>query len=241
MFCMPNFRIILVEPEYEANLGACARLLKNFGYSEMWLVNPKADLKGRDAIKYAKHSTELLENAKIAKTISAATKGCDFTVGTTGVLNRWKGAIRNPLTVRQFIVAAKKRRKGTYAILFGREGTGLNEEEISACDLLITIPTSDIHPILNLSHAVAVVLYELSSINFPGKQKHFIAKAGEKEKDALMLKFSDMIGVVGADMRYPEKVKRAFRRVIGRSLISDLEAAALLGAFGRIRKRMKEG
>jgi tRNA C32,U32 (ribose-2'-O)-methylase TrmJ len=47
-----------------------------------------------------------------------------------------------------------------------------------------------------------------------------------------------MLDIVSSDMRYPEKVKRAFRRVIGRSLISDLEAAALLGAFGRIRKRM---
>ena len=236
---MPEFRIILVEPEYEANLGACARLLKNFGYSEMWIVNPKADLKGTEAIKYAKHSVELLENARICKSISAATKGCDFIVGTTGVLNRWKGAIRNPLILGQFIEAARKRKKGTYAILFGREGTGLNEKEISACDLLITIPTSDAHAILNLSHALAITLYGLSAIKFPGKQKHFIEKAGEKEKEALNRKFGEMIDIVGNDMRYPEKVKRAFRRVIGRSLISDLEAAALLGALGRIRKRIK--
>ena len=238
---MPEFRIILVEPEYEANLGACARLLKNFGYSEMWLINPKADLKGKEAIKYAKHSAEILENAKICKTISAATKGCDFIVGTTGILNRWKGAIRNPLMLSQFIEAARKRRKGTYAILFGREGTGLNEGEISACDLLITIPTSDAHPILNLSHALAITLYGLSAIKFPGKQKHFIEKAGEGEKEALIRRFGEMLDLVSSDMRYPEKVKRAFRRVIGRSLISSLEAAALLGAFGRIRKRVGEG
>jgi len=236
---MPEFRIILVEPEYEANLGACARLLKNFGHSEMWLVNPKADLKGKEAIKYAKHSVEILENAKITKSIKAAAKGCEFIVGTTGILNRWKGAIRNPLTLRQFVEAARKRRKGSYAILFGREGTGLSEEEISACDLLVTIPANDAHPILNLSHALAITLYGLSAIKFPGKQKHFIEKAGGNEKEALIGKFDEMLGIVGKDMRYPEKVKRAFRRVIGRSLISDLEAAALLGAFGRIRKRMK--
>ena len=235
---MPDFRIILVEPEYEINLGSCARLLKNFGYSEMWLVNPKADLKGREAIKYAKHSAELLENAKLAKSIKAATKGCDFIVGTTGVLNRWKGAIRNPLTLKQFADAVRKK-KGAYAILFGREGTGLSEKEISECDLLVTIPASDAHPILNLSHAVAITLYELSSIKFPGKQKHYIRKAGEGEKAALETKFGEMLDIVGNDMRYPEKVKRAFRRVVGRSLISDLEAAALLGAFGRIRKRMR--
>jgi len=235
---MPLFRIILVEPEYEANLGACARLIKNFGHSELWLVKPKADVDGSEAVKYAKHSKEILENAHITGSIAAATGGCDFVVGTTGVLGRWKGTIRNPLTLRQFIAKVRKR-DATYAILFGREGTGLNEQEISACDLLVTIPAGDEHPILNLSHALAVVLYELSSIKFPGRRKHYIRKAGEGEKEALVGKFGEMLGVIGPEMRYPEKVKIAFRRVLGRSLISDLEAAALLGAFGRIRKRMK--
>ena len=64
---MPEFRIILVEPEYEINLGACARLMKNFDFPELWLVNPKADVKGKEAVKFAKHSKEVLENAKIAK------------------------------------------------------------------------------------------------------------------------------------------------------------------------------
>lgn len=235
---MPHFRIVLVEPEYEANLGACARLIKNFDFGELWLVNPKADLRGKEAIKYAKHSKEILENAKIAKSIREAARGCDFIVGTTGILNRWKGAIRNPLTLRQFVEAAGKRRKGSFAILFGREGTGLSEEEISACDFLITIPANDAHPILNLSHALAIVLYELSQFRMPGRRRHFIEKAGEGEKEELIARFEEMMGVVGGEMRYPEKVKRAFRRVVGRSLISNLEAAALLGAFGRIRKRM---
>ena len=62
---MPQFRIVLVGPEYEINLGSCARLMKNFDFGELWLVSPKADIHGREAIKYAKHSKEILENAKV--------------------------------------------------------------------------------------------------------------------------------------------------------------------------------
>ena len=235
---MPEFRIILVEPEYEINLGACARLMKNFDRGELWLVNPKADVKGKEAVKYAKHSKEILESARIVRTLEEATKGCDFIVGTTGVLKRWKGTIRSPLTMRKFVEKAKER-GGSYALLFGREGTGLSEKEIGECDLLVTIPANGAHPILNLSHALAIALYELSQIKFPGKRRHFIEKAGEGEKKELEKRFGEMVDDVGKEMRYPAKVKLAFKRVLGRSLISDLEAAALLGAFGRIKKRMK--
>jgi len=160
---MAKFRFILVEPLYEANLGAAARLLANFGQKQMHLVNPDCHL-GFTATMHAKHAKNLLKKAKIYKNIKSAIKGCSLIVGTTGVKVRNKTTVRHPLSIKKFSQYLQEQRiKGEVAILFGREGIGLNEDEIAMCDLLVTIPTDKKYPILNLTHAIAIVLYELTA------------------------------------------------------------------------------
>jgi tRNA/rRNA methyltransferase len=106
---MPNkpaqgrFRIVLVSPEYEQNLGAVARAMKNFGFSELFMVAPKCDPQGFDAIKFSKHAREVLESARICKTLAEATRGCKLSVGTTGVVFRhWHQTIRSPISLEAF-------------------------------------------------------------------------------------------------------------------------------------------
>jgi len=234
---MPNFKVILVEPEYELNLGYAARVLKNFGEKEMHIIAPKAKV-GRTAIKYAKHARDLLENARIYCSLEEATGDCDFIVGTSGVLIRSKETLRSPLTIRQFIHHVKGK-SGRFAILMGREGTGLSTEELKKCDFVITIPASEDYPILNLTHALAIILYELSSLKVLKRKKALIPIAAKREKEELQYLFGEIIDLVSADMRNPSKVKLAFKRLMGRSIISDVEAAALLGAFSRIRNKLK--
>ena len=229
-----RFRVVLVEPEYELNVGAVARAMKNFGYSELVLVRPKCDPTGFDAIMHSKHAREILEGAKTYKTLSAATRGCKFTVGATGVIYRhWHETIRSPIGLRAFSEKVKKQKEGNFALVFGNEGVGLSEKDISACDFLITVPTSDAYPILNLSHAVAIVLYELSTY-----QPRAYTPAGEKEKEALIEAFSLITDKFAHDLRNAKKVKVAFRRIIGKAIPTDKECAAVLGVLRRAEKEI---
>lgn len=231
-----RFRVVLVEPEYELNIGATARAMKNFGFSDLVFVRPKCNPKGFDAIKYAKHAKEVLEHAKVVKTLAAATRGCKLSVGTTGILYRhWSETFRTPIkleTLRKKLSSAKE---GRIALVFGNEGIGLSEKDISACDLIVTIPANKLYPILNLSHAVAIVLYELSSYNLLGFEP-----AGEKEKEALISAFGLITDRFGKEMRNPRKVKIAFRRMVGKAMLADKECASILGVLRRTATELEK-
>jgi tRNA/rRNA methyltransferase len=229
---MAEFRIVLVEPEYPVNLGHCARVLANFGCSEMNLVNPKVR-GGRTAVMYAKGGRELLSKAKVYGSIREAASGCDFIVGTSGIVKRGRGTVRNPLTLEQFVRRAERTGK-RFAILFGREGTGLSAKEIASCDLLVSIPADKGYPVLNLSHALAIVLYCLSK-----SRGHKLIKNAERgEKEELVETFSGITDFYGPRLRNPEKIKMAFRRIVGRSLVSDLEAKALLCVMKKAKEEI---
>ena len=79
-----KMRFVLVRPEHDMNVGAVCRAIKNFGFAELWLVDPQCKL-GLEAKKYAKHSEEVLQNARKAGSLKEAVAGCDAAVGTTGV------------------------------------------------------------------------------------------------------------------------------------------------------------
>jgi len=231
-----RFRVVLVSPEYESNIGAVARAMKNFGFSDLCIVSPKCDPVGYDAIMYSKHARDLLESAKIYKSTREATKGCRLSVGTTGILFRhWNETIRSPLLLRQLSQKLSKSKEGKVALLFGGEGVGLSEAEISACDFLVTVPTSSKYPILNLSHAVAIVLYELSALS-----PRTFEPAGEQEKEALIRTFSLMADQFAHEMRNPRKTKIAFRRMVGKSMLTDKECASILGVLRRSLREMEK-
>jgi tRNA/rRNA methyltransferase len=228
-----QFRIVLVEPEYEINIGHVARVMANFGFSELYIVNPKVEI-GFNARMFAKHASPLLQGAKIVFCLEDALKGCNFVVGTTGIVGRGRNIIRNPITPAKFAGEAKKL-NGRFALLFGREGTGLNQGEIKRCDFLVTIPADKNYPVLNLSHALAIILYELSS----NKEGSMIIQASGEEKEMLIRCFNSIVDHFSKRLRSPEKIKLSFRRVIGRSMVSDVEAAAILCVLQRTRKKLK--
>jgi len=229
---MVKFRVVLVGPEYQINLGLIARVMMNFGFRELYLVDPKCKI-GFDAMKFSKKAFPILENAKVCS-FDEAVKGCRFVVGTTSVLRRHRRTLRNPMTLK----ALKSRGKelgGEIALLFGREGIGLMEGEINRCDFLVTIPTHEDYKALSISHSVAVVLYELSSLHL-----RTIEKAGPEEKERLLWSFNTLVDRYSKRMRNPEKVKIAFKRIVGRSIVSDVEAKGIMGVLGRANAELKK-
>lgn len=231
-----KFTVILAEPKHDGNVGAIARAMKNFGLNHLILINP-CEITD-DGYKRAMHAIDVLENAKITRTMDEALDGIDFLVGTTGVVNlNEKRSIRNPMSPKEFAERIKEV-DGNIGILFGREDYGLFNDELEKCDMLVTIPTDSQYQIMNISHAVVVILYELFSnknaLTKPRKTTKF-------EKDKMYEYFSKLLDAVDYPDFKKEKAKITFRRLMGRALPSKWEFYVVMGVFSRAIKKIKRG
>lgn len=233
---MPVFRVVLVRPENEGNIGAVARSMANFDMAELYMVAPVSI--GDEARKRAKHGNFILDSSKIVENLSDALQSCDVTVGTTGIRNTGEGRfLRVCDTPGEFARrVAKSKRK--YALLFGPEGLGLSNDELQMCDMVVSIPTSERYPVMNLSHAVTVLLYELfQTVYEPVTVKGALREDKERVNEYFgrLLESSD----------YPEhkrqKAMLMFRRIIGRSSLSKWEFFILMGVLSRTLKSMEKG
>ncbi len=168
-----SVRIILIEPASEGNVGSICRAMKNFGFNDLWLVKPCK--LGDFAKAMASHARDVLEEVITVGTLDEALQGCDLVVGTTGKPGEsMRQHIRVPYFTPSELRTMLEDKSGRVAILFGREDHGLSAEELSRCDIVINIPASDEYPVLNISHAVAIVLYEIAGIeggDFPLAQR----------------------------------------------------------------------
>lgn len=230
---MVNVRIVLVGPKFEGNIGAVARSMANFGLDELYLVDP-CEI-GDDAYKRSKHGSHVLNGAVTVKTLKEATDGCFLVVGTSGIVTKGENNyVRVPISVREFADRMNEYDENV-AILFGREDIGLLQDELAQCDLLITIPADDSYPVLNLSHAATIVMYEISLCV---ASKPTPADPDEKER---MFSFFD--GLLDS-VNYPEQRKGTtsvmFRRLMGRAVPTKWEYATILGVFGDASKLIKK-
>lgn len=218
----PSFSVILVEPEFEINLGSVARAMANFGFQNLILVNPKCKL-GKTAFMFAKAGQPILQNAKIVRTFDDALKAgkFDLAIGTTSAVYRFRKDLNDPIPLRKL----KLPKNSMVALVFGRESVGLRREEAAKCDILVTVETHQETPALNLSHAVAIVLYQLSGIRLTAYEP---AKAREKKK--LLETFALLISMLGV-IKKPKKMQLAFKRLLSRALASKEEAECVNGVL----------
>lgn len=219
--------VVLVRPRYQLNVGLAARAMKNFGFKDLVLVKPTAK-KGFRMRMFAKHSEEIIADARVVGSLQEAVEGCDVVVGSTGVLNRFRDKLKNCVSLEE-AVAMVGRRKA--ALVFGSEGNGLGEDEVNACDIVMHIPVKPAHPILNLSHAVAVTLYAFSR----AKAVKLYDAAPAHKRRRLEEMFAEIVSGLGS-VKNKEKVSDAFKRVLERGDLADDEAQALFAAFSGILK-----
>lgn len=233
---MPKFRVVLVEPLNDGNVGAIARSMKNFGLEDLVLVRPCAI--GEEATKRAMHGIEILKKAETVFTEDEALKGANFIAATSGVstINE-KNFSRIALQPKEFAEKVKDA-EGTIVLMFGREDFGLDKEVLKRCDFLVTIPANPAYSILNISHAAAILFYELFS---SGVVKWEPRIAGELEKEKLYEYFAMLLDVIDYPPHKKEKTKVMFRRLIGRAVPTTWEFHTLMGVLDGAIKESTAG
>lgn len=231
-----RIRVVLVEPEYEGNIGSIARSMKNFGLRELYLVKPRVSL-GTEAYAYASHSREILDGAIVTRSLDEALEGADLIVGTTAVVGRRPAnLLRIPLTPQQFgrhLVGSKR----LVGLLFGRESKGLSNRELSLCDVVVTIPSNEAHPVLNVAMAATILFYEIfkavSACHLTG-----LPLASRAIRTRLLEVFEGAAVLAGLPSQKRQQAKRAFGNVVSRSFITAREASLITGVLRRSQSRL---
>jgi len=228
-----NVRIVLVSPKFEGNIGAVARSMANFDLDELYLVDP-CEI-GEDALRRSKHGSHVLRDAKIVGTLKEAIEGCFLVVGTSGIVTKGESNyVRVPISVAEF--ADRMNNYGEkVAVLFGREDIGLFQEELAQCDLLITVPASDSYPVMNLSHAATIVMYELSQCVAAAP-----TPAEDDEKERMFSFFDELLDSIDYPERRRETTSVMFRRLMGRAVPTKWEYNTILGIFGDASKIIRK-
>ncbi len=226
--------VILVEPEYQGNIGAVARAMKNTGFEKLFIVGKRTI--DDEALSRARDGASILLNAAFFNTLKEAIEGFDIVVGSSSVkTSNFKKFRRIPITPRELWQSYGNGMK-KIALVFGREGDGLSNEEISMCNVFIHIPSSKDYPVYNLSHAVTIVLYEallyrgnveVRELPATGEQTHLIV-----EKTIEIMKKTN----------YPQyKIENTavmLERLLTRSSLTEHEFYKIMGIIKKINLKV---
>jgi len=243
-----NVSFILVEPKEPGNIGACARAMKNMGFKNLCIVKPPAVMV-QEARWFAHNSEDVLEGASSFHRFEDSIKDQALIVGTTRRTGKRRGLIMTPEEGATRLVSASHNNK--VAILFGREDKGLLNGEIEECGFLISIPANKDHPSINLSHAVAIVAYELSKLGCKAQnsgqhvQEHnnerplFIS---HEELSRLYKRISELLQILEytprGDRDLDAKIMRNLKHFIARAGLTVWELKMLHGICSQIEKRI---
>ena len=221
--------IVLVEPEHDGNIGAVARSMMNFGITNLRIVGRKTDW-SEDTRKRAKNAQYVLENARGFESLQDATSDCSLVVGTSG-----KREHGDKTAMRHFLLPEELPERlsgieGKAALVFGPEGKGLLNEQLRMCDLLVTIPTWEGYPILNLSHAVTVLCFSwftgVSDNSVPGTDGRIL---DPELRRILREEVSRLVQLIPTKDHKRQGMDETLVRVIMRGLPKDDEIHRILG------------
>ena len=226
---MASLRIVLVEPQEAGNVGAAARVMKNFGLEELWIVGEHPTLLPVSSW-WASGADDVLANVREAATLQDAVADAQLVVATTSSRGRTTPADFTPATLSHRFATLTA--DATLALVFGREDSGLTREEVILCQRTAVIPTNDRFPTMNLAQAVGAFCYELSTIERSEPHRE-LAAAGNIERmherlESLLLE----AGFLQANN--PSRVYDDIRAIFSRAELDEREVTILLGVIRQL-------
>jgi len=246
--------MVLHRPASADNVGAAARVMKNFGLSRLVIVAPPAwagaprsggegtvreDVFAR-AARLARHAGDLLDDAEVHPDLRAALGPATWTIGTSS--RELPGRPR--LDPRGLAAEAVRRAaQGEVAVVFGEEQRGLSDAELTLCQAVCTIPTSAAYDSMNLAQAVAVISYELALAAGAALPPPPPAEAPARHAtvEALWARLAALLGAAGyLNPQNPELILAEWRRLLGRAEPTQREVELLLAAVKTLERQLQK-
>jgi len=226
-----QIHFILVEPAVPENVGAAARAIKTMGFTSLRLVNTKVHLE-EEASWLAHASNEILENAKEYKTLKEATQDIDWIIGTSAKKRRVNEDYYPSDKINDLILAKANTIKNL-AIVFGREESGLTNEELKLCDIVTSVPMKTTYPSLNLAQSVMIYAYTLSMLDYEIKKTD--QKTDQAELNILKTKTKTILSDIGF-----KKDSNIYNRIMERLMIlGEKDIHLLLSIEHKILETLK--
>ncbi|WP_338728594.1 RNA methyltransferase [Haladaptatus sp. DJG-WS-42] len=236
---MSDIVVAVVDAKTPGNIGTIARGMKNFGLSDLYLVNPPYLGRDSEAYGFAGHARDdVLPNAT---EVSFDYLVENFhTVGTTAVTNedetkhmRWP--FKTPVELKESLAEVDT----DTALIFGREGVGLTNEELAQVDEICSIPASSEYPVLNLGQAATIVLYELRNLSVERSQLPSAVheRAREDEIEGFYGHFDSFLDFINYPAEKRKKTQRMVRRILGRAHPTGREISTLHGILRHAEQR----
>lgn len=250
---------VLVNPQLGENIGTAARAMANFGLHELRLVDPRDGWPNEKAVTSSSGANWIIERASVHETLDDALKDVSYVYATTA---RPRGMIKDVITPEQagHDMRARIGRGERVAILFGRERTGLNNDEVSKADVIVTAPVNPAFASINIAQAVLLLSYEwykdqaetlgqqtpeLPALEGPGLQMPDTRPATKEELFGFFGHIERELDIAGFFKTEDKKpgMMRNIRNIFGRASLTEQEVRSLRGivsSLTRAHERRKE-
>lgn len=233
-----NIRIVLIHTSHSGNIGAVARAMKNMCLSQLYLVQPR-QFPSDEATARASGADDVLQNAVVCESLDQALEGCGVVYGSSARLRTLRWPQVDPRQAAGQITTESE--QGSVAILFGRENSGLSNEELERCHYLLNIPANSDYSSLNIAAACQVVTYELMMAS-----QQPVAERGEAEADELATADEveglhqhleqTLIRLEYLDPEQPKLLMRRLRRLYHKARLEKIEINILRGILKSTQK-----
>ena len=238
---LDNVVVILAQTKYPGNIGSAARAMFNMGLSQLVLAAPQCAI-DEEAYRMARSGKSILESAKICKSVKSALRGVRFLAGTTGKSGGYRTPAHAPrMLVPRILSAAAQQKAG---ILFGPEDTGLVDDDLRLCQMLIRIPTQPKGHSINLAQSVMIVCYELLLGSLEREPARVIRLASLEQVEAMYAQLEEALLEIG--FLQPQNARHmmfALRQMMGRAGLEPSDVGVLRGIARQIawyaRERQK--
>ena len=156
-----KFGFILVKPQLGENIGACARSMKNFGFTNLHIVSPKINFPNHKAKATSVGAFDIINKAKVFNETNEAISNFDIIVSLSA---RRRDINKRHISLNDFLKLLKKNKNSNFGLMFGPEASGLSNKDLSFSNYVLQIPTSPKFKSLNLSHSLTIICYEIFKV-----------------------------------------------------------------------------
>jgi len=228
-------RIVLVQPLESGNVGAAARAMKNFGFTDLWIAGDAQERTDNVSAWWAVGANDVAEAAPRVPTLEEALADCHLTVATTAVRGRHVLEQLTPFEVAR-LAEETLGDEHRLAIIFGRERSGLSGREIAMCQRTASIPTWPEFPTMNLAQSVAIFCYELGRGLRPRPARPDPAPHQLLQQLAVQARaVLQEVGYFGD--KSPDRMCAELQALAGRAVLTTREASLLLALVRRLESR----
>jgi tRNA/rRNA methyltransferase len=229
---LDNIAIILSRTKYPGNIGSAARAMFNMGLSRLILAAPQCAI-NEESHRLARSGKEILDSALTFRSLKSAIKNTRLLIGTSGK----SGGYRSPAysvrsTIPKILDHASQQKVG---ILFGPEDTGLVDEDLQLCQLLVRIPTQKKGHSINLAQSVMIVCYELYLGSWEREPIRAPKLASLEQVEAMYAQLEQALLEIG--FLHPQNARHmmfALRRLLGRAGLESSDVGVLRGIARQI-------